>query len=375
MNRYYYTLDFIAFCIFQDLVLEDENYFNTESSSYLSWLNNFLKIEESYDKTFSKQDKFMPDDYQKIYNIGEFQYVLELVNLYRDKYLLEEFSHMEVKNYLLCFFNYKKKSQVAFISYFQQLFNYLSKQCNQYKEIALNEIKACENFNNNDRMGEFENFLQKKYFESLSKFPYQIIDDFSGYNTIQIDIQKNINHYLSKIDNRFKPTYYKNIDESVFNLFVFRKLSKFSHRNKNKDDFDELEYHRSQNNDLVVYLLNQQFTDAEIDNILHFFDGNGYLKNKTITLPHTKTDRFRVLYLLKIFDFYKTKKNVLFDSESSFNVFVSYKIIDELDKNAFLKYYKNIRNKSSKHFLLKNMEKSHNYIREILQVDLKKLKN
>lgn len=374
MNKYYYTLDFIAFCVFQDLALEDENYFNVASSSYISWLNNFLNIEEKYDETFSKQDKFMYDDYRKIYNPNELKYVLNLVNSYREKYLLEEFSYTEVQNYLLCFFNYKKMSQIAFISYFQQLFNYLKKQCNHYKEIALGEIKAYESFNSIDRIGDFEKFLQKRYFESISKFPYQIIDDFSSYNVIQIDIQKNINHYLSKIDNRFKPTYYKNIDESVFSLFIFRKLSKLSYKNENKDDVKELEYYRSQNSDLVNYLCKQEFDDNEIDNVFHFLDGNRYLKNKKIVLPKKKTDRFRILYLLKIFDFYKDKKSVLFDCQSSFNVFVEFKIINDSDKSEFLKYYNNINNKSSKHCLLNNMEKSQNYIKEILQIDLKKLK-
>jgi hypothetical protein len=131
------------------------------------------------------------------------------------------------------------------------------------------------------------------------------------------------------------------------------------------------------NRQLHTFLKNKDFKENEIEIIFNYLSNNHFEQLNIRVQKYKTIEFFRLCYLFYIFDYFQEARGVSFTEENDFsNLFLENKPGNIKDQNnQFLKYFKNVRNSSSKkNYPFTTVDKTIIKIQERFKIQKGKLK-
>lgn len=396
MNKEKIFLDFIVFILldFEELHSDETQFFeqpqteellfekiNFDEKEYENYIENRINLSELL---FDKEIEI-----NQINNISEIlnsEEIFNIVTFLRDNYrhgfpsdfedgiltggnLKIEISNTEIREYFHKYLTYREINSSVFISYYCQFLNSISYSAKKQFEL---EKKKINELNISKELLEIRDkidFIESKkihykefLFNSVENLNFQI-KGFSDNKGLFIDFDKTLVEILKyaqlkspkSLNNIIETFDHKNHLANLTNqYFEFKVLNtnitelKYD-TSKNKELVADLIEFKKVNSDLIEFLISKKFSDIEIDIIINTLS-NGYFNELNIRNIRfaIQINYFHFCYAFFIFDFFKEKRNIDFTTENSFIEILKFSnAFTDFDKNAFLKYYKNINSDAS----------------------------
>jgi hypothetical protein len=424
MNKEKIILDFIVFILldFEELHSDETRFFDQIQSEELLFerINFDEKKYENYIESRINISELLYDkeiEIPQINNISDIlnsEEIFNIVTFLRDNYrhgfptdfedglatggnLKIEISNTEIREYFLKYLSYREINSNVFISYYCQFLNdisYLAKKQFELEKKIINEINISKELLEIRDKIDFVESKKRHYkdllFKSVENLNFQI-KGFSDDKGLFIDVDKTLVEIL-KYDQLIYPKSISNIIETFdtknhlanltkqyFELIVLNANNtelKYDSV-KQKELASDLLKLKEENIDLIEYLITKKFSDSEIDIILNTLSDGHYNDLNIRNINFTQQiNYFHFCYAFYIFDFFNEKRNTKFTTENSFKEILKYSnSYLGYDKNAFLKYYKNIKSdKSHSDYPFKRFDKILNEIEEKLRINTNKLK-
>lgn len=264
----------------------------------------------------------------------------------------------------------------VFISYYASFINTNSFHATTRGGEYLRKIELmCDSSilsNINLRTDYFLNLIDQTKLELFDNINNKIIQ-FHGIvdkeNLFFIDLKESLRDCLKTIDNthRHKHNYsQKSLDiDKCMSYLKLMFLMKYQYVKNGKAEksalqieFDEIiDY----NSDFKKFLISKSFNEYEVNIIFNLLSQNRYKDCGIKYLSNLKqVDFFRLCYIFHVFDFYTTVKKHEFKSRGSFEVILNFDKKNEYSLDSLeqiRKYYFNIDDKNSKHYVFNGHHK------------------
>lgn len=424
MNKEKIIIDFIVFILldFEEL-LSDEIYFFDQTRTEDSILKqiDFSEVEyEKYLQTRINLSDIIVDkeiEFTRLNKIDEilnskeiYNIVVFLNNNYKHGFPDDfedglafggnfnlEISNSELIEYFYTYLSYDPLNKNVYITYYFQFMKniiYFAEKQFEIDKKRIDKINVSKELLEIREKIEFvenkKNHFKDVLFKSVENLHFQLkgfADDygvFIDFNQSLSEILKfsktkghnNINDTIRKFDNK---NHLANLTNQYFELIVLNANNtelKYDSV-KQKELASDLLKLKEENIDLIEYLITKKFSDSEIDIILNTLSDGHYNDLNIRNINFTQQiNYFHFCYAFYIFDFFNEKRNTKFTTENSFKEILKYSnSYLGYDKNAFLKYYKNIKSdKSHSDYPFKRFDKILNEIEEKLRINTNKLK-
>lgn len=306
-------------------------------------------------------------------------------------------SNSEIREYFYKYVSYKTINNNFYLTYYYLFLKnimYISeKHFELEKKIIDNLNISKELLDVRDKIDFIESkrvYYQERLFNSVENLNFQI-KGFSDDKGLFIDFEKTLFELLKftqfkspiNINKTFQAiNFIPNLANLINQYFKLKVLDaniaelKYDTINQKKL-FSDLNQLKKENSDLIEFLISKKFSDSEIDIILNILSNGHYndlnIRNVNFTI---QINYFHFCYAFYIFDFFSEKRNIKFTTENSFKEILKFSnSYFNFDKNAYLKYYKNINsNKSDSDYPFKRFDKFLTEIEEKLRINRNNLK-
>lgn len=424
MKKEKIILDFIVFILldFEELISDETRFFDRietddllfedmcfDNNEYEKYILNRINVSN----IISNKD----NEFTEINNINEIlnsEEISDIITYLSDNFIYGyptdfedglslggniklKISNSEIREYFHKYLSYKTINNNIYLTYYYSFLKdimYISeKHFELEKKIIDNLIISKELLDARDKIDFIESkrvYYKERLFNSVENLNFQI-KGFSDDKGLFIDFEKTLFELLKFP--QFKSP--KNINETVaavnyipnlanlinqyFKLKVLNaNIAELKYdKNNQKNLFSDLNQLKEENSDLIEFLISKKFSDSEIDIILNTLSNGKYndlnIRNLNFTI---QINYFHFCYAFYIFDFFSEKRNIKFTSENSFKEILKFShSYSNFDKNAYLKYYKNINSdKSDSDYPFKRIEKILTEIEEKLRININNLK-
>lgn len=349
-------------------------------------INEILNSEEISDIITYLFDNFRygyPTDFEDGFSLGG-NIKLKISNSEIREYFHKYLSYKTIKNNIYLTYYYSFLKDIMYIS---------EKHFELEKKIIDNLNISKELLDGRDKIDFIESkrvYYKERLFNSVENLNFQI-KGFSDDKGLFIDFEMTLFELLKftpfKSPNNINETveainYIPNLANLINQYFKLKVLNsniaelKYDTNNQ-KNLFSDLNQLKEENSDLIEFLISKKFLDSEIDIILNTLSNGKYndlnIRNLNFTI---QINYFHFCYAFYIFDFFSEKRNIKFTSENSFKEILKFShSYFNFDKNAYLKYYKNINSdKSDSDYPFKRFDKFLTEIEEKLRINTNNLK-
>ncbi len=275
---------------------------------------------------------------------------------YEDGFPVLDQYHLSLdKNEIICSFNdylkLRKYNTNVYITYYLQFFagglgireevSSIEKEIDNFY-IAKEFISEIEFSKSLDT---YKKDIETKLAESLKKSSFKIFGDFDEKGFI-FNKDKSL-AYLLKLNITDLSKLEKDFSIVRSKCFEFKTNSRLDipiDSEKTKALRKEFKNIKSKNKSQIKYLKDKKFLESEIDIILNCFCLNKFkdIGIRSLNNPK-KIDFFQLFYFFYRFDFLIDEKRLSFEKEIDF---LKLPLSGEIDKNQYLKYYKERNNKN-----------------------------
>lgn len=308
-----------------------------------------------------------------------------------------EISNSDLIEYFYKYLSYKPVKKNTYITYYIQFMKniiYFAEKQFEIDKERIDKINISKELleirEKNEYVENKKNHYKEALFKAVENLNFQL-KGFADDHGVFIDFEQSITEMLKfaeikghkNVDDIIKTFDYKNhlasLTYQYFELKILNtKINELKYNTaENKKLVANLNELKSCNNDLIEFLISKKFSDSEIDIIFNtlsnglFNDLNIRYLNFTMHISY-----FHFCYAFYIFDFFYEKRNIKFTTENSFKEILKFSnSYLDFDKNAYLKYYKNINSETShSDYPFKRLNKTLIEIEEKLGIKRIKLK-